>query len=161
MKPQFCHFSPPDRPGLIKAIDAVCGEERWMRTPRFQPTPTWAHALDEPGCPHHLLLVAKDMDHVIGWCRLFPQDASAATLGVGLLALYRDQGIGTGLVHQALQWAWSTGLERVGLTTRTDNARAIRVFTRCGFHVTGRSHNGSLEMAQKRPSHSRGECTYD
>ena len=154
MKPQFCHFSPPNRPGLIEAINNVCGEGHWMRTPRFQPTPAWTHALDDPGCPHHLLLVAKYIDHIIGWCRLFPQDESTVTLGVGLLAPYRDQGIGTGLVRQALQWAWSAGLERVCLTTRPDNARAIHVFTSCGFHLTGRSHNGSLEMAHKRPSHS-------
>jgi RimJ/RimL family protein N-acetyltransferase len=144
-----------DQAGLIRVIDAVCGEDRWMSTPCFQPTPAWTHALDVPECPNHLLLVVEDEGHVVGWCRIFPTAGTReASLGIGLLQGYRDRGIGTHLARQALEWAWFAGLERVTLTSHPDNARAIHVFTRCGFGFTGRAWNGSVEMEHKRPRHN-------
>ena len=139
-----------DRPGLIQAIEAVCGEGCWMRTSRFEPTPGWIHALEEPQCACHLLLVVEDTGHVVGWCRTFPKESGdevrEATLGIGLLPPYRDRGIGTALVRQSLSWAKNVGYQCVRLTTHPDNARAIHVFTHCGFTFTGQSSDTWLEM---------------
>lgn len=144
-------FASDDRPELIQTIDAVCGENCWMSTTRFEPTPDWIHALEEPRCACHLLLVVENGGYVVGWCRTFPEEgrdeAREATLGVGLLLPYRDQGIGTALVRQSLNWARDAGHQRVRLTTHPDNARAIHVFTHCGFTFTGQSSDTWLEMA--------------
>jgi len=152
---QIRPFAPDDHPGLIQAIDAVCGEGRWMSTTRFEPTPNWTHALEEPCCPCHLLLVAEDAGYVVGWCRTFPVDLQNglqdATLGVGLLPEYRDQGIGTALVRESLAWAADVCYQSVSLTTRPDNARAIHVFTRCGFVFTGQVADLLLEMTCDLP----------
>jgi len=148
--PQIRRFASRDRTQLIQTIDAVCGEGRWMSTTRFEPTPAWTHALEEPDCVNHLLLVVEDKDRVVGWCRTLPtkcqQDKQEATLGIGLLPAYRDRGIGTALVRQALAWAGGAGYQRIRLTTHPNNARAIHVFRRCGFSLTRRIDVNLLEM---------------
>lgn len=120
-----------------------------MRTRRFEPTPAWEHALAEPDCPHHLLLVAHDGERPIGWCRAFPTGVPGeAEVGIGLLPPYRDHGLGTGMLKRTLDWAREQGLPRLTLTTRNDNHRAIHVFEKCGFSPTGRSEGKWIEMAR-------------
>jgi ribosomal protein S18 acetylase RimI-like enzyme len=148
---QIRRFALCDHPELIQTINTVCGEGRWMCTTRFEPTSAWVHALEEPYCSCHLLLVVEDAGRVVGWCRTFPanseNDPQEATLGVGLLPKYRDQGIGTALVRESLTWAASTGYRTVSLTTHPDNARAIHVFSRCGFAFIQQANDNLLEMA--------------
>lgn len=144
---------------LIETINAVCAEGRWMSTPCFIPTLPWTHALAEPDCPHHLLLVVIDRGHAVGWCRLFPPGCrhgqATASLGIGLLPRYRHQGLGTRLVHRSLAWARRAGLKRITLTTHVDNACAIHVFTKCGFSPDSRTGNGSLGMTCCLPATPR------
>ncbi len=148
-------FVASDQSTLIETINAVCSEGQWMSTPRFEPTPAWIRALEEPTCIGHLLLIVEDMNYVVGWCRIFrascPSTESVASLGVGLLPAYRDQGIGTALVRWSLGWAAEAGQWRIMLTTYRDNARAIHVFTKCGFSFTGQTYNISVEMACDLP----------
>lgn len=144
-------FAAGDQANLIAVIDAVCGEGCWMSTRRFEPNPTWTHALTRPGCLRHLLLVVEVEEIVIGWCRLFPAclcngSPSEMRLGIGLLQPYRDRGIGTALVHKALHWASLVEVPKVTLLTRPDNARAIHVFEKCGFGTTGHISGNLLEM---------------
>jgi len=115
-----------------------------MRTPRFEPTPAWEHALARPDCPCHLLLVAEEGANVVGWCRLFPTDEGALELGIGVLGPYRRRGIGRALLGAALEWASARGMPVV-LETRTDNAPAIRLFTGSGFRVVGQQ-DGHWQM---------------
>ncbi len=163
--PDLRPFTPTDQDGLVAAINAVCAEGCWMSTPRFQPTPGWQHMLESPTCPHHLLLVAEDESRIVGWCRLLPttcaDGAPEAELGIGLLPAYRGQGLGTGLVRLALAWAGATGLQRAWLTTRADNARAIHVFTRCGFHLLDVSDNRVTMMHPVCDVASQGENVCD
>jgi len=136
-----------DQNSLIGTINAVCAGGM-MRTPRFEPTPAWEHALARPDCPCHLLLVAVEGANVVGWCRLFPTDANGeAELGIGLLATARGHGLGTQMLLEAIAWAHERGLARLVLTTRADNYRALRLFTKHGFVPTGRKEGDWIEMA--------------
>ncbi len=141
-------FVAGDRQWLIRAIDAVCAEGRWMRTARFEIDAAWEHAVAHPDCPCHLLLVVEDGVDIVGWCRAFPsdEDEAAVTLGLGLLPSHRDRGIGTTMIRQTLDWARRVGYQRVLLTTYVDNARAINVFQRCGFASTGIVDDNLLGM---------------
>jgi RimJ/RimL family protein N-acetyltransferase len=142
-------FKIADRSRLVRTIDAVCGEGRWMSTTRFEPTESWLHALAEPRCSCHSLLVVEDAKKIVGWCRLFPREDTGmqeTILGIGLLPAYRDRGIGTALVRQSLEWARDVGHGQVQLTTHPGNARAIHVFSRCGFSYAGRVRDESIEM---------------
>ena len=124
-----------------------------MRTTRFEPTPAWEHALAEPDCPCHLLLVAHDEERPVGWCRLFPTGVPGeAKVGIGLLPPYRDHGMGTRMLQQSLAWACWQNLARLTLTTRDDNQRAIHVFEKCGFSPTGRSEGKWIEMEHRLPN---------
>lgn len=159
--PDLRPFIPTDLADLVAAINAVCAEGRWMSTSRFQPTPGWRHALESPTCPHHRLLVVQDKSCIVGWCRLLPTTcavgATEAELGIGLLPMYRDRGLGTGLVRLALTWAGAAGFQRVWLTARADNTRAVHVFTRCGFHQLDISDNRVTMMFPVRDVAPQGE----
>ncbi len=147
-------YGMPDRTDLIRVINQVCGEGCWMGTTRFIPTSTWQHVLLRPQCNRHLLLLAVDGDAVVGWCRMFPASSAwlrEVDLGIGLLAAYRDGGIGAALMQQALAWAWSADLQRVTLRTRLDNQRAMRVFIRCGFEFLQETDAVWADMACLRP----------
>lgn len=51
---------------------------------------------------------------------------------------HRDRGIGTRAIEQALEYAWLTlKLHRVSLTVLAHNARARRVYEKCGFQFEG------------------------
>ena len=139
-----------DKAGLSEVIDIVCAEGL-MRTSRFQPTPSWAHALEEPDCPRHLLLTARDARRVVGWCRLFPEDigvVSQVELGIGLLAPYRLHGLGTALIMRALDWARRVGYGLVALQVHPENRVARHVFEKCGFQYDVTA-NGQLAMIQR------------
>ncbi len=149
-----------DRVGLIQTIDVVCAGRVWMSTRHFEPTPAWTHALDNPGCPRHLLLVAENRQ-VIGWCRLLAEVESRATieLGIGLLPEYRGRGIGSMLVRSALTWAKATCYRRVILVVHSDNRIARHVFERCGF-AYGAADRDWLSMAcdLRAPGRVTREC---
>jgi ribosomal protein S18 acetylase RimI-like enzyme len=125
-----------------------------MTTSRFRPTPAWRHALAVPNCPHHLLLVAVMNGHVVGWCRLFPEQCGdgkdQVELGIGVTHTWRGRGIGSALLRHALGWAEERGLARVVLNTGVDNQPAIRLFTRSGFRTVGQDE-GLLEMFASLP----------
>ncbi len=137
-----------DRKVLEAIIGILCSERHWMHTTHFEPTPAWEHALAEPECPCHLLLVACDGEEPIGWCRAFPTERTGeAEIGIGLLPPYRNRGLGTRMLQRAIEWARKQGLERLVLTTRDDNHHAIHVFAKCGFTPTGRKDGRWIEMA--------------
>ena len=127
-------FVPEDRPALLAVINVVCAEGRWMCTRCYEPTPAWEHALDQPNCTCHRLLVTTVHNRIIGWCRVFPESTSAiANVGIGLLPAYRNRGWGTLLLRSAVSWACQAGFERLCLTVRNDNGRAQYLFRKFGF----------------------------
>jgi len=148
-------FRADDRVSLVRAIDAVCGESPWMSTSRFVPTPAWRHALDQPDCDQHLMLVAEAGGQVVGWCRLFPNcspdkahkaERDEAELGIGLLLSFRGRGVGQEMVELSLLWARESGLAAVYLTTRSRNRRAVGLFARCGFQAVDGQGSGQVLM---------------
>lgn len=121
---------------LVDAIDQVCAEGRWMQTDRYVPNESWKHALALPECPCHLLLVACDGDRLIGWCRAYPdEDFLSAEIGIGILGAYRERGLGSVILQQAVLWAVERGLVTLHLETRQDNGRALHTFEKIGFRV--------------------------
>lgn len=124
-----------DRASLLETINSVCAEGRWMETLRYEPTPMWEYALANSNCPHLFLWVAVDAERVVGWCRVFPDTdtPTQASIAIGLLPEYREQRWGTKLFGTAVRWACQQGFNRLYLTTRLDNTRAIHLFRKFGF----------------------------
>lgn len=130
---------------LSQAINEVCADSPWMSTRSFIPTNTWVHAMEMDSCHCHCLLIAEKNEQVIGWCRSFPADCMVspchAELGIGLLSRYRNQGIGSELITQSMQWAKKVGLQTVDLTVSTQNSIAVHVFTKSGFEPVNKYGN--------------------
>ena len=131
-----------DMSGCRLCLDAVAQEGRWLSRLRAAPlelyTAFWA-SLREARAPQ---TVAVDGEAIVGWCDVIP-DASpvrahVGSLGMGLLASYRGQGLGRYLLTQTLDRARDRGLERVELSVLHDNVAAYALYERLGFVVEGR-----------------------
>ena len=131
-----------DMSGCQLCLDAVAQEGRWLsrlRAASLKPyTAFWA-SLREARAPQ---TVALEGEAVVGWCDIIP-DASpvrghVGSLGMGLLASHRGQGLGRQLLTQTLVRARDRGLERVELSVLHDNAAAYALYKRLGFVVEGR-----------------------
>ncbi len=85
---------------------------------------------------------------VVGWCDIKPSDrpvhAHSGELGMGLLAGYRDQGIGSTLIQTALDAARAFGMTRVALTVYEGNTRALEFYKKFGFEVEGIKQKDAL-----------------
>ena len=81
--------------------------------------------------------MALEKDRVIGWVDIFPKRAAAVkhcgSLGMGILAEYRGQGIGERLLVACVEKAQKNGISRIELQVRTDNQNAIRLYKKVGF----------------------------
>ncbi len=93
------------------------------------------------GHPH---FVAVDGERVVGLCDAVPAAppriaarAHACTLGMLLSADYRGRGLGERLLRTTLA-ACHGKFERVELNVYSHNARAHRLYLRCGFIEEGR-----------------------
>lgn len=49
----------------------------------------------------------------------------------------RGQGIGTGLMHKAIEWAKNSDLKGLALETQDNNLLACRFYAKCGFVIGG------------------------
>jgi RimJ/RimL family protein N-acetyltransferase len=134
------------RSALISLIDAVCGESEFMATSRFSLTPAWNRALEDPDGTDYRLIVAKVQGEIMGWCRLFPTGAKGEVeLGIGVGKQWRNQGIGTTLMREAVRWAHACDNERIVLYTHPDNLVAHHLFGNFSFRFSGRSED-TLKM---------------
>jgi len=88
--------------------------------------------------PHFIAIIK---DKVVGWCDITslhqPVFAHSGTLGIGVLADYRGQGIGEDLMRAALNKAKARGLTRIELTVREHNKAAIALYKKLGFEIEG------------------------
>ncbi|MDP3560972.1 MAG: GNAT family N-acetyltransferase [Legionellaceae bacterium] len=91
-------------------------------------------------------VVAISEGELIGWCDITALDrpvfAHIGSLGMGVLAAYRGQGIGKALISAALQKARAKGLTRIELTVRENNKAAIALYKKFGFVAEGIHKNG-------------------
>jgi len=138
--------TPADASVIVTNINAVGAEGIYLVTEQYVPAPQWEKALDNPSeCLDRLLLVPEVDGRVIGWVRVFPNDFSRKTqhtseVGIGLLKPFREIGIGTALMECAIEWARTQGLEKLTVFTFSTNLRAINLFKKMGFAITGRRY---------------------
>ena len=81
----------------------------------------------------------------IGWSSLFHIDHRNGTAQFGIdLGERRGQGLGTEATRLTLDWGFSVlGLHNIMLAVAAWNERAIRVYTKVGFHEVGRRRGGA------------------
>lgn len=127
--------------GMYYVFDAVAHEERYLAfthaTP-FEDSLAYYRAIDSLGLPH---FVALDDGIVVGSIDVTTVAGDARShvgvVGIAILPGYRERGLGTRLLHRAIEAAWCFGFTRLELSVRTDNPRAIALYQRFGFQIEG------------------------
>ena len=103
--------------------------------------------------PH---FVALHGENVVGWCDVTglgrPVFSHTGTLGMGIITAHRGQGLGRTLMATTLAQAREKGIERIVLTVRENNARAIALYEKFGFVHEGR-HLRSVKIGQRYEHH--------
>lgn len=88
-----------------------------------------------------IMLVAMDGERVVGNGVIererIPRLAHRARLTLTVLRDYWGQGIGTRLMDMMLDFCRKSGAELVFLECRADNERAIRLYKKFGFEISG------------------------
>jgi ribosomal protein S18 acetylase RimI-like enzyme len=131
--------------GHHEACSAVAAERRFLATvsiPPFDaddPFPRKYVANDWP------MYVAVDDNLVVGWADVTPLTVEGqghrGTLGMGVLAAYRGQGLGRKLLGSCMAHALRSGISKVELTVFTSNNAAIELYCSSGFSRIGVVHD--------------------
>src|ERR1700712_3971196 len=105
-------------------LDAVAQEGRWLSRLRAAPLEGYATfwaSLREATAPQ---TVAAHGETIVGWCEIIPSASPVrrhvGSLGMGLLASHRGQGLGRHILTRTLARARDRGLERVELSVLHD-----------------------------------------
>jgi ribosomal-protein-alanine N-acetyltransferase len=90
---------------------------------------------EEITAPTRLFVVAlDDANSVIGYAGVFaPGGAEADILTVGVISMYRGQGIARELMARITEWAIAQGSIAMMLEVKTDNAAAISLYESLGY----------------------------
>ena len=79
-------------------------------------------------------MIEKKSGGFIGNIELMDVNETGGELGIAVTAEKQNMGYGTEAVSALLKYGMERlGLQRIFLRTKPDNARAIRVYTKCGF----------------------------
>ena len=140
MKPGAIEITPialTHAAGFHACLDAVAKEKRYLAQTQALPLDRIEGFVRNSVANDAVQFVALDADTVVGWADIFPAWADAVkhcgSLGMGVLAAYRGQGIGERLLRACLVKAPTQGITRIELEARADNTRAIALYERVGF----------------------------
>ncbi len=131
-----------DIDGFRRAVDVVSREKKYLNFLEAPPIEgTRAYVLNNIKNNYPHFVVHAD-GHVVGWCDVTPKTSRPTTthvgeLGIGLLPLYRGQGIGRQLMETALRAAIARGMTRIQLGVHADNVNALRLYQSLGFEIEG------------------------
>ena len=102
-------------------------ERRWVRGKLEEKAPIFS-------------MIEKKSGRFIGNIELMDVADSAAELGIAITAGMQDRGFGTEAARALVGYGMDRlGLKRIFLKVFPDNARAIRVYEKCGFREYDRS----------------------
>jgi len=142
--------------GYREAVDKVARERKYLaflEAPPYEMSRAFVLENINTNRPH-FVAIADDL--VVGWCDISslhrPVFAHSGSLGIGVIAGYRGLGIGEALMRAALQKAKESGLTRIELTVRENNANAIALYTKIGFVVEG-LHPNAVRVDRQYENH--------
>ncbi|MFI4919572.1 MAG: GNAT family N-acetyltransferase [Legionellales bacterium] len=142
--------------GFWAAVDSVARERKYLaflEGPPINMTKDFVLQNIRGNWPHFVAI--KDAK-IIGWCDISALDrpvfAHIGSLGIGVLAPYRGQGIGEALMKVALEEAKNKGLTRIELTVRENNETAIALYKKLGFEKEG-IHKNAVCIDGKYENH--------
>ncbi len=130
-----------DIPGFRAALDAVALEGIYISTQRAAPISSIASFIAGNIESANVQLVAESAGEIVGWCDVCHSGsavfAHVGTLGMGIIAPHRGQGIGTRLIAATIAAAWASDFTRIELEVYAGNARARALYEKHGFTLEG------------------------
>ena len=118
-------------------------EIAWVRGKREENAPVFS-------------MIEKESGRFIGNIELMDLSETGGELGIAITAEMQDKGYGTEAVKAFIAYAMERwGLRRIFLRTSPGNARAIRVYEKCGFREYDRSEK-HVFMEVSRPDPKQG-----
>jgi RimJ/RimL family protein N-acetyltransferase len=131
-----------DAPALVHAIDSVAREQAYLLRSRFEMSVEEERAfIAKAKAQGNLILLAILDGELVGWVSLFRARHEfrrhTGQMGISVIREYRGIGIGTALMHYALDWAAKQGLEKINLGVRASNERARALYRKFGFVEEG------------------------
>jgi RimJ/RimL family protein N-acetyltransferase len=129
-----------------EAVKSVCEEEKYLaNTTGFTEEQT-KDFVEKIVANHYSQFYAIENDKVIGWCDIIPRDQElhkhAGVLGMGIVAGFRNKGIGWQLLQAAINHARSNGIERIELEVYAGNRIAQKLYKKVGFKKEGVKRKG-------------------
>jgi ribosomal protein S18 acetylase RimI-like enzyme len=109
-----------DRDGCLRLMTEI------TRRANFLPLATWLLQREVEGAYENCGTVQGVADRNI----------YGAIQNLGIVSLYRGQGLGTELLRHALRGFHQAGLPRAYLEVTAQNEGALRLYQRFGFHIT-------------------------
>ena len=110
-----------------------------------------ADDVHEPRCDGtglNLMMLAREVDQIVGWIYLTDVDryARSAEIGYGVRPHARGRGFATEALVAVSRWALTAGgLQRAWLRVNTDNLASVRVAQKAGFTLEGTLRSATLE----------------
>ena len=132
-----------DAEDFCACLDSVARERRYLAQVEAPPLEKVREFVTQSVEQDAAQYVAVVDDKIVGWCDVFGHWAYAlkhvGTLGMGIQAEFRGQGLGRALLLRTLEHALKNGIYQVTLEAREDNERAIRLHEQVGFKHEARA----------------------
>jgi len=120
-----------------ECLDAVAREQKYLAQIEALPLERILEFVKASVASDAVQFFAVEGEKVVGWADVFPAWAYAVShcgsLGMGVLAEYRGQGIGRRLLQACIEKAWAKGITRIELEARADNTAAIALYEKLNF----------------------------
>lgn len=131
-----------DIAGFHAALSSVAREKRYLLTVEPPPMDRMQAFVKTNVEQNHAQYVAVVEDRLVGWADIVPISRQSmghvGTLGMGVVAEYRGQGIGNRLLEITIAHAWREGLKRLELEVFADNEIAIDLYyEKHGYQIEG------------------------
>jgi RimJ/RimL family protein N-acetyltransferase len=92
------------------------------------------HLIDAPWT---LVLVATTAGETIGYLTAVGSERQPALIGLGVAKAWRNRGVGTQLVKEAVAWAETHGIHKLAAEVFPHNEPTLHLFRKLGFHREG------------------------
>ena len=137
---EYCHITREGEGLSLKfAIEIRPLRERSIQANRISDEINFFARQVASGADEGFALAAEHDGQIAGFL-LAQADSSRSLLQIFDLRIdhdFRRQGVGTGLLFQAVQHARESELRAVSIQTNTNNLPAARLLQKCGFEITG------------------------
>ncbi len=134
-----------------RALDSIAREGKYLsflEAPTLESTQVF---IDECISHEDIFYIALVNNEVIAWCNIKLSDREiykhVGLLGIGVIADFRGQKLGSQLMRMVIEEAKEKGLKRIELTVRENNKTAIRLYEKLGFKIEGVHLNAIYQNA--------------